>query len=319
MVTLGPETAGAAEPSISVDYGRAVIVNTANGESNLKLTIGGETSDVRLARNATLGVDVVPKFIPGQDPRKSPSTIVADVYTRDGDVDWTSASGTNNIAAPAHWKIEGGVGSAVAGDVTFPDWIDQEPVEQKSEQLFGAPAVEAALDPTRPVETQLLELYQSSRRREVKSLVARSAVYAGLFVPFVEALRDSDQKSAWKMHIDTLRLAMSLGPDSAEKIYETLEDQRGRVAAGDLYQMLCGYDAAQIGEPEQFRDGLGTQLVDRMENDSLDYRVLAVQDMAEITGMRLMANPAGAPTERARGIRLWRQRLKSGEVAPVAR
>ena len=51
-----------------------------------------------------------------------------------------------------------------------------------------------------------------------------------------------------------------------------------------------------------------------MENDSLDYRVLAVQDMSEITGMRLMPNPAGTPTERARGIRLWRQRLKDGEV-----
>jgi hypothetical protein len=55
-----------------------------------------------------------------------------------------------------------------------------------------------------------------------------------------------------------------------------------------------------------------------MENDSLDYRVLAVQDMGDITGMRLMPNPAGAPAERARGIRLWRQRLKAGEVAPVS-
>jgi hypothetical protein len=173
------------------------------------------------------------------------------------------------------------------------------------------------LDPTRPVDQQLLELYESSRRREVKSLVARSSVYAGLFVPFVEALRDSDQKSAWKTHIDTLRAAMSLGPESAKKIYQTLADQRGKPAADDLYQMLCGYDAQQIGTADEFRAGLATQLVDWMENDSLDYRVLAVQDMGEISGMRLMPNPAGAPTERARGIRLWRQRLKTGEVAPV--
>jgi hypothetical protein len=318
MVTLGPVAASANAPAVNVDYGKVVIVNTANDDSNLKLTLGGETADVRLGRNATLAVEVVPKYVPGTDPRNSPSPIVADIFTRDGDVVWGTADGSSKIAAPAQWKIDGGVPSEVSANVTFPDWIDQEPVEQRSEQLFGAPAVEAALDPTRPVEDQLLELYTSSRRREVKSLVARSSVYAGLFVPFVEALRDSDQKSAWKMHIDTLRSAMSLGPASAEKIYQTLVDQRGKAAADDLYQMLCGYNAQQIGDKQAFPNGLGTLLVDWMENDSLDYRVLAVQDMSEITGMKLMPNPAGATTERARGIRLWRQRLKSGEIAPVS-
>ncbi len=297
---------------------KSSIVNTTNDESALKLTIGDQTADVHLGRNATLAVDVVPKYLPGQDPRKSPSPIVAQLYARDGNVTWTDAAGTNTVSAPGQWKIDGGIATKVSADVTFPDWIDQEPVEQRSEKLFGAPAVEAALDPTRPVEDQLLELYQSSRRREVKSLVARSSVYAGLFVPFVEALRDSDQKAAWKTHIDTLRSAMSLGPDSADKIYQTLVDQRGKAAADDLYQMLCGFGPEQIGTPAEFQNGLGTRLVDWMENDSLDYRVLAVQDMADVTGMRLMSNPAGTPAERARGIRLWRQRLKDGEAPPVS-
>ncbi|MEX2091961.1 MAG: hypothetical protein WD971_04745 [Pirellulales bacterium] len=318
LITLGPAAAGSNEPTIDVGYGKVVLVNTSNDESGLKLTIGGQTADVRLSHNATLAVDVVPKYLPGQDPRESPSPIVAALYVRDGDVVWNDASGSRSIPAPGQWNIEGGAPSTVSADVTFPDWIDQEPVEQRSEQLFGAPKVEQTLDPSRPAEEQLLELYQSSNRREVKSLVARSSVYVGLFVPFVEALRDSDQKSSWKTHIDTLRSAMSLGPESAEKIYQTLDDQRGNEAANDLYQMLCGYDAQQIGTADEFRSGLAAQLVDWMENDSLDYRVLAVQDMGDITGMRLMPNPAGAPTERARGIRLWRQRLKAGEVAPVS-
>jgi hypothetical protein len=144
--------------------------------------------------------------------------------------------------------------------------------------------------------------------------VARSSVYAGLFVPFVEALRDSDQKASWKMHIDTLRSAMALGPESAERIHQTLVDQRGKAAADELYEMLCGYDPQRFSSPDEFRTGLGTELVDRMEDDSLDYRVLAVQDMSELTGMRLLSNPAGSPSERARGVRLWRQRLKDGEI-----
>jgi len=319
LIAFGPTSAiSSNEPSIEVAYGKLVIVNTTNDENKLRLTVGKESASVRLGLGATLAVDVLPKYAPGKDPRQSPSPLVVNLYVRDGDVIWDDAAGSKTIAAPGQWSIEDGEVSTVSSEAKFPAWIDEEPVEQRSEKLFGAPAVETALDPTRPVKEQLLELYQSSSRREVKSLVARSSVYAGLFVPFVEALRDSDQKGSWKMHIDTLRSAMSLGPESAEKIYQTLVDQRGKPAADDLYQMLCGYGPEQIGTPEAFESGLAAQLVEWMENDSLDYRVLAVQDMADITGMKLMANPAGSPTERARGIRLWRQRLKAGEVAPVS-
>jgi hypothetical protein len=316
-ITLSAASADSNEPAIDVAFGKLVIVNTTNDENKLRLTVGEEDTSVRLGLGATIAVDVQPRYAPGSDPRTSPAPLVVDLYVRDGDVVWEDTTGTRTIAAPSHWSIDGDVAMADSSEVKFPAWIDEEPIEQRSEKLFGAPAVESALDPARPVGEQLLELYQSSSRREVKSLVARSSVYADLFVPFVEALRDSDQKGSWKTHIDTLRSAMSLGPESAGKLYQTLVDQRGQPAADDLYEMLCGYGPEQIGTPEAFRAGLAAQLVERMEDDSLDYRVLAVQSMADITGMRLMANPAGTPTERARGIRLWRQRLKSGEVTPV--
>jgi hypothetical protein len=318
LIGLDFASADSSNPAIDVAFGKLVIVNTTNDENNLRLTLGTEVASSRLAPGATIAVDVQPRYAPGSDPRTSPSPLAVDLYVRDGDVVWVDADGSQTIAAPSHWSIEDGAVTAVSTDAKFPAWIDEEPIEQRSEKLFGAPAVESALDATRPVGEQLLELYQSSSRREVKSLVARSSVYAGLFVPFVEALRDSDQKGSWKTHIDTLRSAMSLGPESAGKLYQTLVDQRGPAAADDLYQMLCGYGPEQIGEPEAFRAGLAAQLVEWMENDSLDYRVLAVQDMADITGMRLMPNPAGTPTERARGIRLWRQRLKAGEVSPAS-
>ncbi len=317
MITLGPAVPGSDEPSIDVAYGKLVVTNTANNESGIQLTIGDSQAGVRLGRNATFAVDVSRKYEPGLDPRTTQPSVAAELYARDGSVTWSDSSGSKDIATPGHWSISDGMSSAVSEEVKFPEWIDHEPIEQRSEQLFGAPMVESSLDPARPVEEQMLELYQSSRRREVKSLVARSSVYAGLFVPFIEALRDSDQKAAWKTHIDTLRTAMALGPDSANKIYHTLVDQRGQEAANDLYQMLCGYSAEQIGSPANFQAGLAGRLIDWMESDSLDYRVLAVQDMTEITGMRLMPNPAGTPVERARGVRLWRQRLKAGDVEPL--
>ena len=49
---------------------------------------------------------------------------------------------------------------------------------------------------------------------------------------------------------------MAHGPESAEKVWQALVEQRGRQAAGDLYEMLCGYSAEQIGRtPEEMKAG----------------------------------------------------------------
>jgi hypothetical protein len=301
--------------AVDVAFGQVVIVNTANEEHELQLALGETAATIRLVPGATLAIEIVRSYIPGRDPRQSPAPLVAHLYAPDGNVQWEDANGSRTIQAPGQWDVAAGVVSDVSKPESFPDWIDSEPVGQRSEQLWGVPVVEQSLDATRPVENQLLELYQGSRRREVKSLVARSSVYVGLFVPFVEALRDSDQSAMWKTHVETLRAAMALGPESADKIYQTLVEQRGETAARDLYEMLCGYDQDRIGRtPEQVAAGPIPRLIDWLEEDSLDYRVLAVQDLWEVCNKRFLTNPAGSPAERTRGVRVWRERLKSGEL-----
>jgi hypothetical protein len=308
-----------AVPEVDVVYGRVVLTNTANAENTVQLKIGETIAQVRLVQNAALALEVLRSYVPGLDPRQSPAPVVAHLYAPDGDVVWTVGGNEQTIHAPQQWDIVNGAVSPVTAATTFPDWIDHEPTEQRTEQLYGAPVVEQTLDTKRPVEDQLLELFQTSHKREVKSLVARSSIYVGLFVPFVEALRDSDQRATWKMHIDTLRSAMALGPDAANKIWETLKEQRGEPTAHDLYEMLCGYNPEQVGRTsEQIADGPVSRLIDWLEKDDLDYRVLAVEDLGEITGKHLLQHPDANPTERAKGVRLWRERLKAGEVMPVA-
>jgi len=144
-------------------------------------------------------------------------------------------------------------------------------------------------------------------------------MHVGLFVPFIEALRDSAQRPNWNTHIQSLRSAMALSPESAEKIRQTLVEQRGDSAAADMYEMLCGYNADQIGRtPEQLKTGALARLIDWLDKDSLDYRVLAVHDLWEITGKQLMPNPAASLSERKLNIRKWRARLDTGELTPVA-
>ena len=180
--------------------------------------------------------------------------------------------------------------------------------------------VEGTLVSDKPADIQLLELFQGNGRKEVKSLAAKSSIHVGLFGPFIDALRDSDQKSNWRTHTRRSAPQWRIGPDSASHVWKALVGQHDRQAAADLYEMLCGYNEEQIGRnPEQIESGALLRLIDWLEEDSLDYRVLAVHDLGEITGKKLMPDPAANPKERAQNVRRWRTRLEEDDLQPVRR
>jgi hypothetical protein len=308
------------EPLVEVVYGRIVLTNTAMDTTQLRLKLGGSVGEARLARNATLGVEVLRPYVPGHDPRQSSVPVVAQLFAPDGGVEWQDAAGQLAVNGSGRWTITEGVTSEVADEPSPPDWIDHEPVGQLSEQRYAAPKIETTLMSNRPVDIQLLEMFQTIEQREVKSLVAKCSIHVGVFQPFIEALRDSDQKPNWTAHIEALRAAMALSPESAQQVKQALDEQRSRPAADDLYEMLCGYSEEQVGRTaDQVKTGAVARLVDWLEEDSLDYRVLAVHDLFEITGKRLMSDPAANQRERDQNVRRWRARLEDGEVMPVRR
>lgn len=305
-------------PSLDVVYGRIVLVNPTDSEKRVWLKLGSAAGEAQLARNAMLAVEVERKHVPGSDPRKAPAPVECRLYAPDGGVVWKDTAGSKTVEKASRWTVsEAGATDPVA-DASPPEWIYHEPIGQLSEQRYGAPKIDSTLVSNVPADVQLLELFQGSKQKEVKSLVTRSSIHVGMFEPFVKALGDSEQKANWKTHIDALRSAMALSPESANKVWQTLVDQRGRPAANDLFEMLCGYNADAIGHtPEQIKMGAIAQLIDRLEDNSLDYRVLAVHNLAEITGKRLMANPAANQAERTLAIRKWRARLEAGDLKPV--
>ena len=302
-------------PGLELVYGHIVLINPTNGDKQIRLKLGEQTGVAKISRNHSLAVEVERKFVPGQDPRTTPAPVDVRLYAPDGGVVWTDAAGEKVAEKPSRWALtEAGAGE-IAADPAPPEWIDREPIVQLSEQRYGAPVIDSTIVSNSPVDTQLLELFQGSSRKEVKSLVARSSIHVGLFQPFVDALRDSEQKANWKTHIDTLRTAMAMGPESANKVYQALVDQRGKPAAADLYEMLCSYTPDQVGRTaEEMKNGSVVKLINWLEDDSLDYRVLAAQDLWEITGKRLMPNPAASLAERKQNVRVWRSRLESGQL-----
>ena len=307
-------------PAVEVVYGRIILINTSGGETRVRLVLGSSVGEARLARNATLAVEVERQHVPGNDPRKSPAPVVARLYAPDGGVDWQDASGSKAINNASRWTVSDGISSDVLADASPPEWIDKEPEGQPSEHRLAAPKIENALVSDRPADLQLLELFEGNIQREMKSLAAKSCMHVGIFEPFVDALRDSQQESNWPTHIKTLRVAMALSPDSATNVWNTLVKQRDRQAAADLYEMLCGYNEEQIGRtPDEIKSGLLLRLIDWLEKDSLDYRVLAVHNLWEITGKRLMPDPSANAKERAQNVRNWRRRLEQDDLRSVRR
>jgi hypothetical protein len=318
---LEPTAAATLEsiPSLELVYGRVVLLNPSNADKQIHLQLGSNTGLATLGHNKTLAIELGRKHVPGQDPRQTPASVEARLFAPDGGVVWHDAAGDKDIAKPARWSLAEAGATEVMDDSAPPEWIDREPIVQLSEQRYGAPVIETTLVSNAPVDTQLLEMYQGSNRKEVKSLAARCASHVGLYQPFIDALRDSDQKANWKTHIDALRGAMAVSPESADKVFQALVDQRGKPAAGDLYEMLCGYSVEQIGPtPDLMKTGAVLKLINWLEDDSLDYRVLAVQNLWENTGKRLMPNPAASLAERTQNVRRWRSRLEAGELKPVS-
>ncbi len=95
-----------------------------------------------------------------------------------------------------------------------------------------------------------------------------------------------------------------------------LVKQRGETAAADLYEMLCGYSPDQVGgTADEWRIGSLARLVDWMGDDNLDYRVLAVYNLQEITGKRPI-DPSDRLKERQQAVKRFKTRLESGDLRP---
>ena len=110
--------------------------------------------------------------------------------------------------------------------------------------------------------------------------------------------------------------ARTCSSSSAHQLRQVLVDQRGGDAATDLFEMFCGYRVEEIGRtPEEIKTGVLEKLIGWLENDNLDYRVLASHNLNQITGKNLLPNPAANPSDRTQGVRRWRQRLRQGDLA----
>jgi hypothetical protein len=296
-----------------------MLTNTDAEPAEVSLAVGQREGKLTIGPSATLAVEVERKFQPGVDPRKTQSPLSAHFYAPQGDVRWVLEDQEVDATAPGMWGLTDQVVSGVQPYSQEPPWMTtQQPAGVNRVNEQASPRVAAQLKVGEPIWAQLSAINKSTRKDE-RALATIFGVHVGQFDSSIQALRDPDQHLSWADEIEALRFAMSSSPDLAQAVYEELHRQHRQELADDLYEMLCGYGPEQVGvTPDQWKVGAMRQLIDWLQSDQLDHRVLANYNLEQITGRRNVFNPAGPTGTREKSANRQRARLEDGDLSPTA-
>ena len=313
-------------PIVRLGYGRLVMMTSGKPDVRIKLILGNTAGTLTFFDpDATAAVEVRPMLVPGTDPQTGPPKALVALYATVGQIDWTGAMGAagespavapagqplaiqnaGKLTAPARVLLAGTAADASGGEHELPRWYNNEPVNLLDSH--ASQALNQSLDGKTSVTVGLKELV-GHRRAENRSLAARSLALIDEFDPFAALLNDPDQRAVWPIEIESLQAALARGPVTAGKVRAMFEKERGK-EGDDLYRLLWGYNK------EQLQSGAAAVLVDDLDVDSLDFRVLSFYNLQKMVGKTFDYRPEATATNRAQPVRRWRDQLKDGLIVP---
>ncbi len=295
-------------PIVNVEFGRLQIRSPGKDGNSVVFKLDDHEVEVTLVdADSTAALEVARALPPGQDPEAAkPAPLTAEIYVAAGLVRVQDGDAPNEMQAPAHKVLLGNRADRPA-DGEMPKWVS---FESPSDVDRGAMAtLEPLLVADRPLALSLGEL-STHRRREVRALAIRSNAYLGNFEACIEALTDTDEKTLWPVYIEELRSAVARNPDMAAKVRSALEKKRAPDAAG-LYRMLWGYSA------DDLKNGADSDLVEALNHDGVDFRVLALWNLQNITGLPNYGyHPGNQAKARSSAVRTWKEKLRQGKIVP---
>ena len=299
-------------PSMKLDYGRAVVLPIGVANARLHLQAGRRAGTLQFRdENSAVAIEVSRFLPPGVNPVQASAETVIQVFCTSGQCQWTEDSADPTVpvvvnAGEVQVLLESQPDQRVPG-IVLPKWIsarDVDPIDQDAWDRL-APMITTQRD----VQLSLLEQTEN-KSADVRSLAVRCLSQLDFFDSFFDensVLTDVLQRASWSAHFDALRQAIARSPESAERVQIACQKYRGEDAA-DLFQLIVGYS------PEQLNSGGAAALVDFLDHDSIDIRILAFENLQRITGKSLGYRPSTTESLRKRFVREWRNRLEAGEV-----
>jgi hypothetical protein len=299
-------------PTVKLVYGRLIAITTGKAGAQLGLDVGGVRGVVSFAdADATLAVEVRRFCAAGTNPEVDEPHVATDLYAARGHLQWLSADGVaTDLAAPQRWVLSTNPAEAMAAPAAAPNlpkWID--PEQLRSYDAHASDYLAQSLQDDKPLLVALGEMVDH-RRVEIKSMGAQCLALLDEFEPLVASFNDSESRPMWAVDIASVKAAIARGPATAAKVHQAFVKQRGDDLGKNLYRMFLGYTK------DQLQNGEAAKLVDFLDHDNLDCRVLAFANLQEITNKTFNYRPESPAASRAQPLHRWQEELRTNAIVP---
>jgi hypothetical protein len=297
-------------PTVKLIYGRLVAMTVAKPGAQLGLDLGGISGVISFVdSDAMLGVEVHRSFSAGTNPETEELHITAELYAARGHLEWAPVGGVvTDLTAMQLLSLNRADATAnPTAAPSMPKWIEPEqlwPLDVQASDFLAQ-----SLQDDKPLPVALREMVDH-RKVEIKSLGAQCLALLDEFEPLVAAFSDPDQRPMWPVEIASVKAALARGSGAAAKVHEAFVKQHGEPLGKDFYRMFLGYTK------DQLQAGEAAKLVDMLDQDSLDCRVLAFANLQEITNKTFSYRPEAPAASRAQPLRRWQEELRTGAIVP---
>ena len=295
-------------PRIQAKFGRFLVRPTNDQGLEIDLSIDGRETEVLFDdANSDLALNVRNEHLPGSDPTVAAAMTVVEAFATTGIVHWTEVAQEEiQISAGQRLAFVDDRIGAPADATALPAWIN--PGSTKRILTIAANRLAPKISYDRPAVISLQE-QTDSKQREMRSLTACSLAYLGHIQPLANALNDAELKAYRTEQFETLRAIVSSGPEAATKVRESLAMRHGD-RTDEVFRILWGYS------PEELRSGAASALVEHLQDDALDVRIIAIETLKQIVGKSATTyGPEQASNSRRKAYLRWSADAKNGKIA----
>jgi hypothetical protein len=297
---LGPEA------NVSLDSGQLAL-QTKSAMRSQGIQHRGETFDIWTSEaEGVVAVEASRVLIPGSDPLTDMPHTILRIYATSGDATVRFNGQTFDIPQGQHLLRLDNFTPRLASDPRKPKWMSATFVSRADLSAVSDWKRSLELDNVRNMNAWLRQR-ANNRHYNQRALASRCLAELDQFGAVVTALRDREQHPFWDQQFESLQRALSRGPDTARRVLSELEKDRGSDAV-ELFEMIRGYDAKQLAQ------GAAAKLVDNLGHESLDYRVLAIQNLKRITGFTQAFMPEKSIGDRRNAVNQWKRKLRMGRI-----
>jgi hypothetical protein len=306
MIELAGLDESKKSPQVVVHYGRMVTRSLTMPNARMQLQLGDRAGTIIFDdADSSCAFQVRPYRIVGTDPEKDASLYAVDLFVPSGTVKWVTQDREQQIVGPARLILAPHPAEEEPAS-ELPAWIDTLKIGQLDKRAVSS--VEQRVRSGRDVQLSFAEL-ADARQVEIRKLAVRGCAHIGHFEPLIRSLNDPEMRPRWMDNCDDLAAAVARDPASAALIRKSFEKYR-EDDAFELYRMLWGFSSTGLKEGGEAR-----KLVDFLDHDDLDYRVLSFWNLQQITEVGRNYHPEYTKIKRRRSLESWREMFDRGEIA----